>query len=116
MKLNFKELLGGVKGFAFDVDGVFSHNVILHPSGELMRSMNIKDGYAVQYAIKKGYPVAIITGGASESVRSRFENLGVVDVFLKSANKINDFKSFLSKYSLLQRIFCTWAMICLTTK
>ena len=75
MGLNFKEMLGRVKAFAFDIDGVFSHNVILHPSGEMMRSMNIKDGYAVQYAIKKGYPIAIITGGDSEAVRLRFENL-----------------------------------------
>ena len=100
MKLNFKELLGTVKGFVFDVDGVFSNNVILHPSGDMMRSMNIKDGYAVQYAVKKGYPIAIITGGASDTVRSRFENLGVTDIYMKSHNKIEDFKTFLNKHHL----------------
>jgi 3-deoxy-D-manno-octulosonate 8-phosphate phosphatase (KDO 8-P phosphatase) len=100
MGLNFKEMLGRVKAFAFDVDGVFSHNVILDPSGEMMRSMNIKDGFAVQYAVKKGYPIAIITGGDSESVRLRFENLGITDIYLKSRNKIEDFNEFLLRYQL----------------
>jgi 3-deoxy-D-manno-octulosonate 8-phosphate phosphatase (KDO 8-P phosphatase) len=100
MGLNFKELLPGVKAFAFDVDGVFSHNVLVHPSGELLRSMNIKDGFAVQYAVKKGYPIAIITGGNSESVRIRFENLGLTDIYMKSQNKIVDFMDFLLRYEL----------------
>ncbi len=97
MELNFKELLGRVKAFVFDVDGVFSHNVVVHPSGELMRSMNIKDGFAVQYAIKKGYPIAIITGGNSESVRQRFDNLVVKFIYLKSNNKMEHFNDFLKK-------------------
>lgn len=60
---NFKEDLMKVKAFAFDVDGVLSWQVIpLHPSGEPMRTANIKDGYAMQLAVKLGYPVAIITG------------------------------------------------------
>jgi 3-deoxy-D-manno-octulosonate 8-phosphate phosphatase (KDO 8-P phosphatase) len=100
MELNFKELLGKVKAFVFDVDGVFSHNVVVHPSGELMRSMNIKDGFAVQYAIKKGYHIAIITGGNSDSVRQRFENLGVKNIYLKSYNKIEDFNDFLQQYQI----------------
>lgn len=95
MSQNFKELLHNVKAFVFDVDGVFSHNVLVHPSGELLRSMNIKDGYAVQYAVKKGYPIAIITGGNSEAVRIRFKSLGITDIYLKSQNKIVDFKNFL---------------------
>ena len=98
---SFKEDLKNVKAFVFDVDGVFTNsNIYLHPSGELMRSMNIKDGYAIQYAIKKGYPVAIITGGNSESVRERFVNLGVTDIYLKSHSKLDDFEDFLFKYDL----------------
>jgi 3-deoxy-D-manno-octulosonate 8-phosphate phosphatase (KDO 8-P phosphatase) len=100
MSLNFKKLLRNVKAFAFDVDGVFSHNVLLHPSGEIMRSMNIKDGFSVQYAVKKGYPIAIITGGKCDSVRERFKNLGVTDIYLQSSNKIDDFEDFLSKYQI----------------
>jgi len=54
---NFKEELGRVKGFVFDVDGVLSPSkVILHPGHEMMRTMNIKDGYALQYAVRKGGP------------------------------------------------------------
>ena len=102
MSINYKELLHYIKAFVFDVDGVFSNNVILHPSGELMRSMNIKDGFAVQYAIKKGYPIAIITGGNSGSVKTRFENLGIKDIYLKSFNKITDFEDFLHKNNLKQ--------------
>lgn len=100
MTKNFKELLNTVKAFVFDVDGVFSNNVLLHPTGELLRSMNIKDGFAVQYAVKKGYPIAIITGGNSESVKSRFKNLGIKDIYLKSQNKIEDFKDFLHRNQL----------------
>jgi 3-deoxy-D-manno-octulosonate 8-phosphate phosphatase (KDO 8-P phosphatase) len=65
-----------------------------------MRSMNIKDGFAVQYAVKKGYPIAIITGGNSDSVRSRFANLGIKDIYLKSQNKILDYNDFLTRNQL----------------
>ena len=74
-----------IKAFAFDVDGVLSASSIpLHPSGEPMRVVNIKDGYAIQLAIKLGYPVAIITGGDTAAVRKRFEGLGVVDLYKKA--------------------------------
>jgi 3-deoxy-D-manno-octulosonate 8-phosphate phosphatase (KDO 8-P phosphatase) len=98
---NFKEGLKAVKAFAFDVDGVLSKpEVYLHPSGELMRSMNTKDGYAMQYAVKRGYPIAIITGGTSESVALRFRGLGITDIYLASYCKTDDFTDFLSKYDL----------------
>ncbi len=98
---NFKENLAKVKAFVFDVDGVFaSSKVFLHPSGDMMRTMNIKDGYAVFYAIRKKYIICIISGGKSESVRLRFHNLGVTDVYLGSHNKLNDFKDFMFKYHL----------------
>ncbi len=96
----FKEELSKIKSFVFDVDGVFSSNVVLYVDGELMRSINTKDGYAVQYAIKKGYKIAIITGGNSKSVKIRFNNLGVSDVYLASHNKMEDFKDFYFKYDL----------------
>ena len=98
---NFKEKLAHVKAFVFDVDGVFSNaSIYLHPSGELMRSMNIKDGFAINYIIRKGYPVAIITGGDTESVRVRFEKLGVQDIYMRSRNKIVDFEDFLVRRDL----------------
>lgn len=98
---NFKENLRKVKAFVFDVDGVFSGSkILLNSSGELLRTMNIKDGFACFYLIRKGYPVAIITGGDSESVRIRFEKLGIKDIYMKSSNKIVDFEDFISKYKL----------------
>lgn len=97
---NFKEELSKVKAFAFDVDGVFSGNIFLAANGDQLRSMNIKDGYAVQLAVKKGYPIAIITGGFSEAIRTRFQGLGVTDIYMKSSCKIDDFKDFIAKYNL----------------
>jgi 3-deoxy-D-manno-octulosonate 8-phosphate phosphatase (KDO 8-P phosphatase) len=99
---NFKEDLRLVKAFIFDVDGVLSSpKIYLYPDGGLMRSMNIKDGFAIQYAIRKGYRIGIITGGNSEPVKSRFEHLGVEDVYLKSRDKLLEFSDFLEKYHLL---------------
>lgn len=96
---NFKEELRKVKAFIFDVDGVLSESrIYLHPGGEPMRSINIKDGFAIQYAIRKGYPVCIITGGNSQSVESRYRYLGVSDIYLRSKNKLDDLKDFLAKY------------------
>ena len=94
---NFKEELGKVKAFVFDVDGVLSNaKIYLHPGSELMRSMNIKDGYALQYAVRKGYPVCIITGGNSAAVEQRFRTLGIKEIYLKSRNKEEDLEDFLS--------------------
>jgi len=96
-----KKLLHAVKAFAFDVDGVFTNgSIMLHPGGEFIRMMNIKDGFAVQHAVKMGYPVAIITGGTSRMVRKRFAVLGVKDIYMKSANKMAAFDTFLAKYQL----------------
>jgi 3-deoxy-D-manno-octulosonate 8-phosphate phosphatase (KDO 8-P phosphatase) len=98
---NFKEGLSLVKAFVFDVDGVLSSPLVyLHPGGELMRSMNTKDGYALQYAVKRGYPVAIITGGKTPSVAMRFRGLGITDIYMGSAYKPDDLNEFATKYGL----------------
>lgn len=90
-----------IKAFAFDVDGVLSASTIpLHPSGEPMRMINIKDGYAIQLAVKLGYEVAIITGGNTESVRKRFEGLGVKDLYLGAKVKLPIFHEWLEKRGL----------------
>ena len=90
-----------IKAFAFDVDGVLSSDSIpLHPSGEPMRVINIKDGYALQLAAKLGYPVAIITGGRTEAVRKRFEGLGLSHVYMGVAVKIKIFEQWLAECGL----------------
>jgi 3-deoxy-D-manno-octulosonate 8-phosphate phosphatase (KDO 8-P phosphatase) len=90
-----------VKAFAFDVDGVLSLQVIpLHPGGEPMRTAKIKDGFAIQLAVKLGYPLAIITGGKTDSVFKRYENLGVPDIYMGSSDKIIDFNEWTSKHKI----------------
>lgn len=98
---NFKEELRKVEAFAFDVDGVLSNQIMpLHPGGEPMRTVNIKDGYALQLAVKKDYPIAIITGGKTDAVKTRFMNLGITDIYLGSHVKKDDFEDFVYKYGL----------------
>ena len=93
--------LSKIKAFVFDVDGVLSCDVIpLHPNGDPMRTVNIKDGYALQLAVKKGYHVAIITGGYTEAVQIRFSRLGITHIYMKSAVKVHDYRDFLEKTGL----------------
>ena len=72
------------------------------PEPKLLRDsyLNIKDGYALQLAVKKGSPIAIITGGNTRAVRKRFEGLGITDIYLNSSNKKLDFANFLKKHDL----------------
>ena len=90
-----------IKGFIFDVDGVLSRDVIpLHPNGDPMRTVNNKDGYALQLAVKKGYQVAIITGGYTESVKMRFDRLGVKYIYMRSSVKMKDYADFMEQTGL----------------
>lgn len=99
---NYKAYLHKIKAFAFDVDGVFTDgSVLCTPSGDLLRTYNSKDGFAIRSAVAAGYPIAIITGGSSESIIKRFEGIGVKDVYLKSRDKIPPFMNFCEKYGLL---------------
>lgn len=90
-----------IKAFVFDVDGVLSCDILpLSPDGDPMRTVNIKDGYALQLAVKRGYQVGIITGGYTEAVRLRFSRLGIQHIYMKSSIKMNDFEDFLLKTGL----------------
>ncbi|MBT3241700.1 MAG: HAD hydrolase family protein [Bacteroidetes bacterium] len=97
----FKEQLVGIRGFVFDVDGVLaSAKTVLHPSGDLMRTMNTKDGYAIYRALEQGYKLAIISGAKSESIRTRFSELGVDWICLNSMDKLSDLKEFIQHHDL----------------
>ncbi|MEY3399332.1 MAG: hypothetical protein RL220_1926 [Bacteroidota bacterium] len=97
MESNYKELLHGITTFCFDVDGVFTDNVVyLSADGEQMRTANVRDGYAVQHAIKNNIDIVIISGGRSEAVRKRFEGLGVRHIFLGVKEKLPLFRQYLS--------------------
>ncbi len=98
---NYKQLLSKIKTLIFDVDGVMTNGIIfLGPGGEMLRNMNVKDGYALHLAVKKGYRIIIISGGTSESVRQRFEQLGVKDIFLGVGHKILVFDELIRKYNI----------------
>ncbi len=98
---NFKEKISHVKAFVFDCDGVFTDGKMTPiPGGEMLRSYNAKDGYSVAMAIKKGYHVAIITGGVGELVRERFQMLGVDTIYMNCFDKINAIKEFMEQKGL----------------
>ena len=90
-----------IKAIIFDVDGVLSAETIsLSADGEPLRTVNIKDGYAIQLAVKMGLRVVILTGGRTEAVRLRYERLGVEDIHMGCAVKIRAYDEFLEKYKL----------------
>lgn len=93
--------LSKIRAIIFDVDGVLSREtILLHPSGEPMRTVNIKDGYAMQLAVKKGLVLAVITGAKTEAVRVRYEGLGLKEVIQGASVKINHYNELLAKYNL----------------
>ncbi len=97
----FKERLKGVKAFVFDVDGVLSKTTVpLDTAGDLVRSANAKDGYSLMYSVRKGYIVAIISGGGGVALEERFRKLGIKEVHLRIADKLTELKEFMANYSL----------------
>lgn len=101
---NFKEDLIGIKGFVFDIDGVLSLQTInLSGFGVPNRTINLRDGYALQLAVKKGYHIGIISGCRSKEYQRRLKLLGVSDVYLNSRIKLEDFNRFMNKYKLARK-------------
>ena len=93
--------LNRIKAIIFDVDGVLSAETInLSIEGEPLRTVNIKDGYAIQLAVKLGLRIVILTGAKTEGVRVRYERLGVEDIFLGCAVKVKTYDELLQKYGL----------------
>ncbi|MCD6112449.1 MAG: HAD-IIIA family hydrolase [Bacteroidales bacterium] len=98
---NYKSLLNNINTFIFDYDGVLTDGKIyLTQDGELQRTVNVRDGYIMQLAAKKGYNIAIITGGKSMSVFHRFHNLGINDVFLGVRDKYQVYKNYISENNI----------------
>jgi 3-deoxy-D-manno-octulosonate 8-phosphate phosphatase (KDO 8-P phosphatase) len=99
--MNQLEQFKDIDTFLFDVDGVLTNSQLLVlEDGKLLRQMNVRDGYALKQAIKKGYRVAVITGGKSEGVKVRLQNLGIVDVYLGASNKIEAYEELIDIYEL----------------
>jgi 3-deoxy-D-manno-octulosonate 8-phosphate phosphatase (KDO 8-P phosphatase) len=95
--MSILEKFKSIRTFVFDVDGVMTDgSVLVFGTGEQVRRMSTRDGYSLQLAIKKGYRVLVISGGASEGVRERLEYLGISDIFLN----VKDKKEMLRQYAL----------------
>lgn len=94
---SYKEYLNNITTFVFDVDGVLTDGTVtVTTSGEMLRKMNIKDGYAIKTAIDNGYHICIISGGSNEGVRLRLKGLGVSDIYLSVNDKIEILNNYLN--------------------
>ena len=98
---SYKEYLNHITTFIFDVDGVLTDGTVLvTTSGELLRTMGIKDGYALKFAVSAGYNVAIISAGTNEGVKLRLEGLGIKDVFLGAHDKVKQFEAYIKAHNI----------------
>ena len=99
--MNYQAKLHDIKAFVFDFDGVMTDgSVWMYADRETVRCGNIKDGYAIQYAVKKGYIIALISGATSLSINNRMESLGVTQIYTGCANKMETYKKFLETNGL----------------
>ena len=99
MTKNYKELLHQIKAFVFDVDGVLTTGIFsIGEDGRPLRNLNSKDGYAIQLAIKKGFVVAVISGGKCEGVKASLQRLGLRDIYMGYPHKMDAWKDFLAGY------------------
>jgi 3-deoxy-D-manno-octulosonate 8-phosphate phosphatase (KDO 8-P phosphatase) len=101
MAKSYKELMNDITTFIFDIDGVLTDSSVhITPTGEMLRIMNIRDGFAMKAAVESGYHVCIISGGSNEGVRTRLKNLGITDIYLGTPDKVETFKEYCDIYSI----------------
>ena len=99
--MSYKKKLSQITTFIFDVDGVLTDgSVILESSGEMVRTMHTKDGYALQHAVKKGFHIVIISGGNSVMVKKRLEGLGIEHIYLGKNHKLPVLNEHLKKHNI----------------
>lgn len=99
--MDYKDKLHAINTFIFDFDGVLSDGKIyVQHDGEQVRATNVKDGYALQYALRKGYHVAVISGGYAESMRLRYKDFPGMEMFLKVRDKVEMFHQYLAQHQL----------------
>lgn len=98
---NFKEELAHIRGFVFDVDGVFTNcSVMITPQGEMLREYNVRDGLAIVRAVEKGYPIAIISGSKGKQLQHRMESLGIKYIYLEKISKTDSLLNFAQRSGL----------------
>lgn len=101
MAKSYKEIMNQITTFIFDVDGVLTDGAVhVTNEGEMLRIMNIRDGYALKAAVDSGYNVCIISGGSNEGVRVRLRNLGITDIHLGTPDKVETFKEYTDVYGI----------------
>ena len=101
MSDHYLKLLPKITTLIFDVDGVLTDGTVtLMPNGDQLRSLNSKDGFAFQLAIRKGLRICIITGGNSENVKIALSRMGITDVYLRVSNKIDTYDDIKVMYDL----------------
>jgi len=101
MEKSYKEYLQHITTFIFDVDGVLTDGtVIIQTDGALLRTMNIKDGYALKTATQQGYNVCIISGGKNEGVKKRLEGLEIKDIYLGAHHKTEQLQDYMSRHDI----------------
>ncbi len=101
MEKSYKEIMPQISTFIFDVDGVLTDGTVtIFPDGELVRTMNIKDGYALKTAVDMGYNVCIISGGTNPAVKSRLQALGITDIYLGAHHKMEQMDEYLDIYNI----------------
>lgn len=101
MSKSYKEIMNDITTFIFDVDGVLTDSSVhITPTGEMLRIMNIRDGFAMKAAVESGYHVCIISGGSNEGVRIRLKNLGITDIHLACPDKVKTFNEYTEKYNI----------------
>ncbi len=99
--LNFKEILKGIDTLIFDIDGVLSSSkLVVMENGELFRTTNVKDGYVLKYALRKGIKVFIISGGLNKDIQKRFQKLGIEHVAIACSNKIDELNKILKQHKI----------------
>ena len=95
MAKSYKELMNEITTFILDVDGVLTDSSVhITSTGEMLRTMNIRDGYAMKAAVESGYNVCVISGGSNEGVRIRLQNLGITDIHLAAPDKVATFREY----------------------
>ena len=99
--MNILEQFKQITTFVFDVDGVLTDGTLfVFDNGQFVRRMHIKDGFALQLAVKKGYKVVIISGSQSEPVTTRLDKLGVKEVYMGVTDKKKKLQELMQQQGL----------------